>query len=294
MRKIIIMMVAVIIVSGCTSLPSQNGDNTGTKESAGELEVLQSSFTEQQIYENSETSFILRVSNSNTVPLKDFEAWLSNTGPRNSVSARVIGEGACSDRCACEYSLIEPRDVSPVKLCQWDISVGDLPSGVSQTSYPVTVNMEYMTNLTTRDPIKVVGREEVAPKSELVKTYSFTNGIMDVSLSLPEGVRADSEKRTITADITISNVGPGSIKKENGMKSVDLFYSGSFTDIFEPVNCREVEFFESEKTTHITCRFEEKDSSSIQEATSYSLDMNVQYSYSRLSDTGLSVVSDTE
>lgn len=283
MRRLTIALVAAILVAGCTALPQDDGGDE--QQSQRGLVVEQASLESTTVERGRSTRLILRVANTNPIPVDDFSADLSNLG---GIQATPVEPGG-----GCSGTLSAATTSPGTLTCVWRLDTSGLAAD-DAGSYPIGITMEYTGAVTMQTGTLKFTFVQGLPE-RTTTTRSYSNG--EVAMDVTHRTRYATDTDAVTLDLTLRSEGSGRIRPENDVRRANLSYSGSLMGPFgftdgdgtdtEP-RCTAANFLTGETSTTITCNLFRSDS--IAAGTTYSLRVNGTYPYQRYREVPLRVV----
>lgn len=283
MERLALVLIAAMLVAGCTALPQDGNDDQQQQRGL----VVQDASLESSVVERGRsTRLILRVANTNPVPIDDFSAELSNLGDINADPVEPAG--------GCSGEIAEATTSPGILTCVWTLDTGGLDPD-DTGSYPVAITMDYTGTLTMQEGTPAITFTDDLP-SRRTATRSYTNGElgMDVTHRTEHATTTDS----VPVDVTLRSIGSGRIRPEAEVRRVTMDYDGSLMDVFGFTSgetdtgerCRRANFLSGETSTTITCNLFRD--GTIAAGTTYNLRIAATYRYQRYRELPLRVADD--
>ncbi len=278
MRRAVLLLVAALLVAGCTALGG--GDNGDEEPQVQGLVVEEARLVDTTIGQGQSTELILRVANTNPSPVRSFRATLSNAGPLST-----------SGTCTADEIPGMTGGTPGRTTCTWEIGAG----GVSEDdlgTYPLALRLTYGATLSmTGDTPKFTFTDDLP--SRATTTSTFTNGELSMTTTHRPEYAADAS--TVSIDIALEAGGSGRILAEDDIRSVSLSYSGTLRDVFGFQNeerCTTANFLSGSTSTEITCVLAgDAGQGGVSAGTTYNLEVAADYRYERHRELPITVVS---
>jgi len=280
MQRITIVLLAAVVLAGCTSPLGPNEESGGDEAPPARGLLIQDVSLEQSsIRPSQDTRLVLRIANTNPTDITDIEVGLSNFG-QLGVSQT---ESECEDgsMAGMTSDMTEPI----TETCAWSIEASSIDVSGGSQQIPITVTLEYSGTMTMQQSsMAFTFTEDASTKST---SSSFTNG--EITLSTSHQSEQLPGTDSISIGIGVSNVGDGRVLD----RQVTISYSGPLTNQFSfpsDHRCSTLYFQENARSTSATCEFTE-DGSSLTEGSSSRLRLEADYRYQRIRQVPLTVTS---
>lgn len=289
MRARLLALLVVVAVAGCTSPLGDGGGDGDSGPTIEGVKVVQAELEDSTLSRDRETRLVLRVENTNPVPVRNFTASLSNTGPLSV----ELGSGPCGP----EGSTLSAAAGSAItRTCVWNISTYGV-SGTQVGTYPVQLRLAYNATVTmVQNTPKFTFVSDVEDRSETTQSYS--NGELEMT------VRHVSEQSTgaanVETDIAVEDVGGGDVIPGGDGTDVRLRYGGSMMDSFRfwggdvsedlgTRRCRNINFIGGSSSGSTTCVLYPSGSASFSEGETLNLRVAAGYTYRRFLELPITV-----
>lgn len=217
--KILILIIAVVIVSGCTAL---NGDNNEVDfeepESIGHgLEIVNLEPSDPQLFPGQKAVIVLRMRNHHISELGIEEMVLYNLGPLELVDSGQSWQ----DRCTPSEIPTAEHGQSPLIECEWRIKAPDDMEDFESKTISPRLQLRYDSVLSNKQhPLEVQFKHytDISDPSQVEKTYSNEEIRMTAGVENPAAI--DGTRIGLSFD----NVGSGRVVPMSEDDEAKTFY----------------------------------------------------------------------
>jgi len=279
MRKLVLVgAVLALVLAGCTQ-QLQGGEEPAELENRGVV-VEEATVLDSTVKQDRETRLVVRLQNTNPMPVTDFSATLSNTG--EVVKTPLQGSEQCSGGTIPAATGSVPSSV----VCAWRLDTSNVDVSVGEKNFPITATLRYTSSIGMQeDSMKFLFVDENTNPQPSVT--SFDNGEVSVSVDHPTRLYA-GEKTNISLFVTTSNIGEGMLPT----RQVNLSYDGSLFDdagfTIQGGLCERTEFLRQDaRSASIECILNGVEKTP---RTQHTLRMNATYVYRKTLPMSLTVV----
>lgn len=253
MRLLILPLMLIVFVSGCTTITPIINSGTGLVITDFEPEF-------PEVYSTERIKFTTRIQNTGSLPALNIQEEIVGIEDWDLVSV---------DQLECEHGFgLIPADsvtgtVGETKLCSWTYIAPNVPDRLSVTYKPVArVYYNYLSN--TVSSVSIVPRNELrrlqnAGQSLPIDTQSSTPGPVRIDITT-EPVLSFEPSITFPLKITINNVDSGIACRSNCKDSANwnkvklIFDLGGSMRLMD-CNDMELSLYKG-KTNSVTCKVE--------------------------------------
>lgn len=207
-RKTILLVILVVIASGCTNLPFQDSDEndqTGPSAENGGLEVLSFDTGQSEIRPGQRTQLKLTLRNHHVEEISIDSMQIYNFGPLSAQDA----ETSWSERCTPGELRRNINSNPPEITCEWTVEApDDLGNFDSKTANP-KVRILYNSKISnSKKPVNLQFKSFDEIDSNTKETKTIDNGEVKLSISAENPAPLDTGSKV---DVELQNSGHGSV-----------------------------------------------------------------------------------